>query len=186
LYPQLIIVLGIVFENHTVDLVSRSTQPTFLNVVQNDLDLRLGAAYVGELADRDTEGASQETTEMSSRVRKLVFLTITLLEGDEDTHIVLSRKHFDGCARELGRDLVKATGGQTPLGAGNVESADGRMVGSLFGEIRDECTLLIRVRGGQLRAIVRNAQRRAGRVLISLRSSLECGEAVLGSRCSKL
>ena len=81
-------------------------------------------------------------------MRELVLLTSALVDSDEDAHIVLSREHLNGCAGELGRDLVEATSGQTPFGASDVESADGRMVRGLFGEVRDEDALLVRVRRG--------------------------------------
>jgi hypothetical protein len=104
--------------------------------VQDDLDLGLGAGDICELADRDTQSSTEKTTEVRSRVRKLVGLAVTLVEGDEDAHVVLAREDLDGGAGELGSDLIEATGSDTLLGAGDVEGAHGRMVRCLLRKIR--------------------------------------------------
>lgn len=87
---------------------------------------------------------------MRRRVGKLVGLTIALLKGDKDTHVVFTREDLDRGTCELGGDLVEASGSDTLFRAGDVESAHRRVMRCLFGEIRNTDELLVR-RGAMLR-----------------------------------
>lgn len=120
---RFVIVLRIVLEDNAINLVCCASQPAFLHIVQNDLDLGLGACDVSEFADRYAQSSAEKTAQMGRRVGKLVSLAITLFEGYEDAHVVLPRKDLDGGACELGSDLVKTAGCDTLLGAGDVEGA---------------------------------------------------------------
>ena len=84
---------------------------------------------------------------MSSRVGQLVGFVVALRKGDEDAEIVLAGHHLDACASELCRDLVKASGVYSALGAADVECRDGRVVRSLLGEVRDSHSLVLPVEG---------------------------------------
>ena len=74
---------------------------------------------------------------------ELVFLIISLLEGDEDAQVVLPRCHFDTGTGEFGRYLVKSPGSDTLLRAVDVEGGNGRVVGGLFGEVGDSDSLAV-------------------------------------------
>lgn len=123
LNSRFVIVLGIVLEDNAINFVCCASQPAFLNIVQNDLDLGLGACDVSEFADRYAQSSAEKAAQMGRRMGKLVSLSIMLFEGYEYAHVMLPRKDFDGGACELGSDLVKATGCDTLLGAGDVEGA---------------------------------------------------------------
>lgn len=111
--------------------------------MQDGLDLGLGASDVSELADRDTQSSTEQSAQMRRRVGKLVGLTIALVEGDEDTHVVFAGEDLDGSACELGSDLVEASGGDSLLGAGDVEGAHRRVVRCLFSEVRNTDELVV-------------------------------------------
>lgn len=127
------VVFGIIPENNTIDFVGGSAEPAFLDIVEDTLELGLGTCDVSHFTDGNTESSPQETAKMCSRVRELVRLATMLVQRDEDAHVVLSRKHLDRGARELGTDLIKASGCEALLRASNMEGAHGRVVRSLFG-----------------------------------------------------
>lgn len=103
--------------------------------MQDDLDLGLGAGDVSHLTDRDAQGSAKKTTQVSRGVRKLVCLAVALIKTDKDAHVVLAGEDLDRGASELGRDLIETAGGDALLGAGDVESANRRVMGCLFGEV---------------------------------------------------
>jgi hypothetical protein len=66
---------------------------------------------------------------------ELVCLVVAFLEGNEDAKIVLARGDSDGRASEFGTYLVIAPRMDALFGTADVESANGRMVGGLLGEV---------------------------------------------------
>lgn len=137
LHSTLGVVFGIVLEDDAVNLVGGPAQPALLNIVQDHLDLGLGAGDVCHLADRDAQRSAQESAKVRRRVGKLVGLAVALVEGDEDAHVVLAGKDLDRGAGELGRDLIEAPGRNALFGTGDMEGAHRRVVGGLLGEVRD-------------------------------------------------
>jgi hypothetical protein len=123
LNSRLVIVIRIILEDNAINLVCCASQPALLHIVQNDLDLGLGACDVSEFADRYAQSSAEKTAQMGRRVGKLVGLPITLFEGYEDAHVVFTGKDLDGGTCELGSDLVKTAGSDTLLGAGDIEGA---------------------------------------------------------------
>ena len=128
--------------------------------MQNGLDLGLGASDISELADRDAQSTSEQAAQMRRRVGKLVGLAISLVEGDEDTHIVFTRKNLYRGACKFGSDLVEAAGCDALFRTGDVEGAHGRVMRCLFGEIRntDEffvlCSAMLRHRKRDVRSVL--------------------------------
>lgn len=133
----LIVVLGVVSEDDALDLVRRPAQPALVKVVQDRLELRLRAGYVGHVADGHAQRAAEEPADMGRRVGELVRLVVAAFDGDEDAQVVLAGHHLDGRTRELGRDLVEAPSAQALLRAADIEGADGRVVRGLLGQVRD-------------------------------------------------
>lgn len=160
---RLVVVFGIVAENDAVDLVGGAAQPALLDVVENGLDLGLGAGNVGCVADGDAKGAAEDAAEMGSGVGELVLFAVAAVEGDEDAKVVLAGEDLDRGAGKLGGNLVKAASADAALGAGNVESADGRVVGGLLGQVGDGERL--GVVGG---AVLRGGERQGRGILVAL------------------
>merc|ERR1712054_350523 len=105
--------------------------------MQDDLNLGLRAGNVGHLADRNAQTSTQQTTEVGWRVRKLVLLATSLVNRDEDAHVVLAGGHPDASASELGSDLVEPTSTDALLRTRNVESRHRRMVTRLLRQVGD-------------------------------------------------
>lgn len=177
LHARLVVILRVIPKHNSINLVGRPAQPALLDVVQDDLDLGLGAGEVGHVADRDAQAAAQDTAEMRRRVRQLVLLAVAAVEGDEDAHVVLARQDLDRGTGELGRDLVETAGANALLGAGDVEGADGRVVRSLLGQVGDADRCLV---GGGA-GVLRDGDGDGRRVLFALGGGLEAGEAALGA-----
>jgi hypothetical protein len=68
---------------------------------------------------------------------QLVLLVISVLERDEDAQIVRSGHDAHACPGEFCAQLIVTSRADALLGAFYVEGGDGRVVGSLFGEVRD-------------------------------------------------
>lgn len=136
--------------------------------MQDNLDLGLGASDVGHLANRDTESSSENTAKVRGWVGELVSLAVALVKSDKDAHVVLAREDLYRRASKLGRDLIETASGDALFGAANVEGADGRVMGCLFGEIRDTNELVV-----GFCAMLRHRKRNGGRVLIALDRSFQ-------------
>ena len=74
---------------------------------------------------------------------QLVLLVVPVLQGDEDAQIVCSSDDAHARAGELGAELVIASCADAFLRAVDVEGGDGRVVGGLFGEVRDGDGLVV-------------------------------------------
>lgn len=122
-------------ENDTVNLVGSPSKPALLYVAQNGLELRLGTGNVRNLRDGHVQATPKESTKMRRRVRELIRLPVPLVKSNKDAHVMLARGHLDRGTRKFGRDLVEASGRESPLGAADVESADGGVVGGLLGQV---------------------------------------------------
>lgn len=133
----LVVVLWVVAEDDALHLVGASTEPAIIVVVEDRLELGLWACDVGHIAHGHAQGAPKDAAKMGSRVLQLICFMIATLHSNEDTQVVLARHHLDRGARKLGRDLVEALGMKALLGAADVESADWRVVGGLFCEVRN-------------------------------------------------
>lgn len=68
---------------------------------------------------------------------ELVFLVIPILQGDENAQIMCSSYHSYACTSELRAKLIVAPRANTFLGAVDIEGRHGRVVGGLFGDVRD-------------------------------------------------
>jgi hypothetical protein len=68
---------------------------------------------------------------------QLVLLAVPVLQLDKDAQIMGSRRHSYACSSELCTDLVVSSGDNALLGAVDIESGDGRVVGGLFREVRN-------------------------------------------------
>lgn len=99
---------------------------------------------------------------------ELVCLPISLVQCDEDAHVVLARQHLDRGACELGGDLVETSSGDTLLGAGDVKCADWRVMRGLLGEVGDADEAVV-LAG----AMLGDGQRHLRRVIVVLNSGLQ-------------
>lgn len=177
LYTQLVIVLGVILENDSINLVCRSSQPSFIHIMKDDLDLGVWASDIRHFTDRNTQTTTQQTAEMRRGVRKLVLLASSPVHGNEDAQVVLTSSNLDASARELGSDLVKSFGANTLLWARDVEGTDWRVVRCLLCEIGDADGLGVGCRG----AMLGYGQRDGRAVLLVLGRSLEAREAALAA-----
>ena len=131
----LVVVLGIVAEDDTFHLVGRPAQPALVEILQDRLQSSLGARHISHVSHAHAQGTSKDTAEVRCRVLQLISLVITLVQGDEDSQVVLAGHDLNRSARELGRDLVIAPGIETLLRAADVEGADWRVVGGLLSQV---------------------------------------------------
>lgn len=81
-------------------------------------------------------------------MRKLVFLVSSAVDCDENAQIVGAWRYADAGPGELCAQLVKAPRCYSLDGAIDVECRDRRMVGGLFGDVRDSYWSLGGVGGG--------------------------------------
>jgi hypothetical protein len=86
---------------------------------------------------------SQDTTQVCSRVCELVLLVVPVLQIDEDAQVVCSSDHAHACSSELRAQLVVSPRADALLRAVDVEGGNGRVVGGLFGEVRDGDSLAV-------------------------------------------
>lgn len=70
-------------------------------------------------------------------MRELVFFVVSFLYIDEDAEIMRSCRYANACPRELGTQLVKASGTDAFHRTVDVESRYGWVVGGLFGDVGD-------------------------------------------------
>jgi hypothetical protein len=70
-------------------------------------------------------------------VSQLILLVVSVLQRYEDAEVVCSRNHAHAGSGELRAQLVVASCAYAFLGTVDVKSGDGRVVGGLFGEVRD-------------------------------------------------
>jgi hypothetical protein len=138
------VILCVVFEDHALDLVLCPSEPAFFEVLEDDLQTRLGAGDVAGVGNGDAEGScplsvhcigcclsvptSQETAQICCRVGQLVLLVIPVLERDEDAEIVRAGHHAHACSGELCAQLVVAPRADALLGAVHVEGGNGGVV----------------------------------------------------------
>jgi hypothetical protein len=60
------VVIGwVIPENDTLDTVLGSTDPAFLEIMENDLDASFRAGNVADVCDADRQGASQKASQVS-------------------------------------------------------------------------------------------------------------------------
>lgn len=105
--------------------------------MQDRLQLGLGASNIAHIADSHVQRSPEEATQVSCRVRQLICFMVPPLDRDEDAQVVLSGRHSDRRASELGCDLVETLGMDALLRAVDVKCTDGRVMGGLLGEVRD-------------------------------------------------
>ena len=74
---------------------------------------------------------------------ELVLLVVPVLQRDEDAQVVRSRYDAHTCAGKLCAQLIVSFCGNAFLRTVDVEGGDGRVVGGLFGKIRDRDSLAI-------------------------------------------
>lgn len=80
---------------------------------------------------------SQNTTEVRCRMCELVLFVVSVLQRDEDAQVVRSSDNAHACTGELCAQLVVSLRADTLLRAVDVECGNRRVVGGLFGEVRD-------------------------------------------------
>ena len=68
---------------------------------------------------------------------ELVLLIVAVVQRNEDAQIMSTSNHANVGPRELRAYLIEAPGGDALLRAVDVECGDRRVVGGLFGEVRD-------------------------------------------------
>lgn len=132
-----VVVVRVVAEDDPFDSVLGPTKPSFLQVLQDDLDARLGADHVARIHHGDGEGAPQQTADVGVRVRELVLLVAPVPQGHEDAQVVLAGTDADARTRELGADLVEAPGRDASFRTVDVEGGHRRVVGGLLGQEGD-------------------------------------------------
>lgn len=80
---------------------------------------------------------SQNTTQVCSRMCELVLLVVPVLQIDEDTQVMCASNHAHARSREFRAQLVVSPRTDALFRAVDIEGGDGRVVGGLFGEVRD-------------------------------------------------
>ena len=86
---------------------------------------------------------SQNTTEVRCRMCELVLFVVSVLQRDEDAQVVRSSDNAHACTGELCAQLVVSLRADTLLRAVDVECGNRRVVGGLFGEVRDGNSLAV-------------------------------------------
>jgi hypothetical protein len=129
------VLVWIIPEHDTVQFVLVLSEPAFFQIVQDDLDLGFFARNETHIGHRDRQSTSQYPTEMSGRMSQLVLLIVSILEVNEDTQIVSSRRDADACTCEFGAQLIEASRSNSLFGAIHPECRYWWMVGCLLGDI---------------------------------------------------
>ena len=80
-------------------------QPAISDVLEDTPELVLAAGDKGNVLNIDRQGTPQEAAKVGYRVRQSVRLVIAAVEGDEDSEVVSSRRHFDRGSREFRANL---------------------------------------------------------------------------------
>jgi hypothetical protein len=79
---------------------------------------------------------------------KLVLLIVPILQRNENSQVVRARNDTNACTREFSTELIESSSYDALFRTVDIESGDWRVVGGLFGQIRNFDKLVVTGRAG--------------------------------------